>query len=258
MNRFEKAKFQMMDLDEASKKKNIINNLHPIVKILTTIIFLICVLSINKYDLSKLIYFILYPILLIMVGDIELRKFFKLILYLSPFLILFVISNIFLNKEPAIYINGFCVTYGMISALTLFIKNIYSILAGYILIATTGIYNICYGLNKLYVPEIITNQILLTYRYVFVLLNEAGQMNNAYILRAPKQKGIRHNAWGSLLGSLFLRSSNRADELYDSMILRGYKNKIYEFKKIKVKAIDIGFFVLIVAVLIAFTFVKGI
>ena len=38
MNRFEKAKFQMMDLDEASKKKNIINNLHPIVKILTTII----------------------------------------------------------------------------------------------------------------------------------------------------------------------------------------------------------------------------
>ena len=68
MNRFEKAKFQMMDLDEASKKNNIINHLHPIVKILTTIIFLICVLSINKYDLSKLIYFILYPILLIMLG----------------------------------------------------------------------------------------------------------------------------------------------------------------------------------------------
>ncbi len=258
MNKFEKAKLQMMELDETSKKNNFINKMHPVIKILLTIIFLISILSINKYNLSKLIYYIVYPIFLIILGDINLKRFFKLITYLSPFILIFVLSNVFLNRMPAFYINDFGITYGMISALTLFIKNIYAILAGYILIATTGIYNICYGLNKLLIPEIITNQILLTYRYIFVLLNEAGEMSNAYKLRAPKQKGIKNKTWGSFVGTLFIKSSKRANDLYDSMLLRGYKNKIYEFKKIKIRAIDILFLLFCTIALIGLTFMKGV
>lgn len=258
MNKFEKAKIQMMELDEASKKNNFINKMHPVIKILITLIFLICVLSINKYDISKLIYYSVFPIFLITFGDVNLKRFFKLIIYLSPLILLFVLSNIFFNRIPAFYLNNFGITYGMISALSLFIKNIFSILIGYILISTTGIYNICYGLNKLFIPEIITNQILLTYRYIFVLLNEAGEMSNAYKLRAPKQKGIKNKTWGSFVGTLFIKSSNRANDLYESMILRGYKNKIYEFKKIKVRMRDIMFLLISAIVLISFTLMKGI
>lgn len=257
MNIFEKAKYRMIELDDSSRRNTIINKLHPVIKILTTIGFLVCVLSVNKYDLSRLIYFIVWPILLIIAGDIKIKPFLKLMFYLSPFLIAFVIANVIIDRIPVLYIGNFYITTGMISALTLLIKNVYSILACYILISTTGIYNICYGLNKLHFPEIITNQILLTFRYIFVLINEADEMYTSYQLRAPKQKGIKHTVWGPFLGSLFLRSSSRADELYDSMVLRGYNNKIYEFKKVKIKVIDLLFLLLCIGVFTTFLFWKG-
>ena len=47
-------------------------------------------------------------------------------------------------------------------------------------------------------------------------------MTDAYHLRAPGQKGIHVSAWGSFLGQLLLRSMDRAQELYSSMMLRGY------------------------------------
>ena len=47
-------------------------------------------------------------------------------------------------------------------------------------------------------------------------------MTDAYRLRAPVQKGIHVSAWGSFLGQLLLRSMDRAQELYSSMLLRGY------------------------------------
>ena len=47
-------------------------------------------------------------------------------------------------------------------------------------------------------------------------------MTDAYHLRAPGQKGIHISAWGSFLGQLLLRSMDRAQELYSSMLLRGF------------------------------------
>ena len=64
--------------------------------------------------------------------------------------------------------------------------------------------------------------LLLTYRYVGVMTEELAIMTDAYLLRAPGQKGIHISAWGSFLGQLLLRSMDRAQELYGSMLLRGY------------------------------------
>lgn len=52
-------------------------------------------------------------------------------------------------------------------------------------------------------------------------------MTDAYHLRAPGQKGIHISAWGSFLGQLLLRSMDRADELYQSMQLRGFCGDFY-------------------------------
>lgn len=66
-------------------------------------------------------------------------------------------------------------------------------------------------------------QVLLTYRYVTVLLEEANRMTQAYSLRAPNQKGVHFKVWGTLAGQLLLRSMDRANEVYESMTLRGYQ-----------------------------------
>ena len=52
-------------------------------------------------------------------------------------------------------------------------------------------------------------------------------MTEAYSLRAPGQKGIHISAWGSFLGQLLLRSMDRAEALYHSMLLRGFRGEYY-------------------------------
>ena len=47
-------------------------------------------------------------------------------------------------------------------------------------------------------------------------------MTESYHLRAPGQKGIHPRAWGSFLGQLLLRTIDRGQALYESMLLRGY------------------------------------
>ena len=76
-------------------------------------------------------------------------------------------------------------------------------------------------------PKLLTALLLLTYRYVEVLLEQAGIMTTAYHLRAPGQKGIAVSAWGSFLGQLLLRSMDRAEDLYESMELRGFTGEFY-------------------------------
>lgn len=102
----------------------------------------------------------------------------------------------------------------------------------------TSIEKICYALRLLHIPAILVTQVLLTYRYVTVLLEEANRMTQAYSLRAPNQKGVHFKVWGTLAGQLLLRSMDRANEVYESMTLRGYRGEFYYTAKEPCKAKD--------------------
>jgi cobalt/nickel transport system permease protein len=67
---------------------------------------------------------------------------------------------------------------------------------------------------------------MMTYRYMSVLLGEASVMYHAYLLRAPKEKGIKMKDMGSFLGQLILRSFDRADRIYQAMKCRGFEGSI--------------------------------
>ena len=136
--------------------------------------------------------------------------------------------------------------------LTLMLKGVLCLMASFLLVATTPFDSICAALRKLHVPGVIATLLLLTYRYVGVMTQELAVMTDAYHLRAPGQKGIHVSAWGSFLGHLLLRSMDRAQELFSSMQLRGYKNEFYYAKTKSFEVSDavfmivsIGFFVLL-------------
>ena len=116
--------------------------------------------------------------------------------------------------------------------LSLLLKALLTVLAAYILIASTPIEQICASLRQFHVPRSIVITVLLIYRYLTVLLKEARRVTQAYSLRAPGQRGVQYRAWGPLLGQLLLRSTDRAQNLYQSMLLRGFTGDFpYERKK---------------------------
>ena len=139
--------------------------------------------------------------------------------------------------------------------LTLVIKGILSVLASYLLIATTTIEKICYALRIIHVPSIIVTQIMLMYRYISMLIGEAERITKAYSLRAPGQKGIHFKVWGSLAGQLLLRSIDKAETVYDSMCLRGFNGEFYYSENQKFAMSDIIYFVVWIIILLIFRFV---
>ena len=148
------------------------------------------------------------------------------------------------RTRTPILANGFpigsvSVSGGVISMITLMIKGILTVLAGYLLIATTSIEKICRALRILHIPKTFVTVILLIFRYVTVLLSEARRITQAYALRAPGQRGVQYKVWGPLLGQLLLRSMDRANDVYDSMLLRGFDGEFRTGKAEKVRPADV-------------------
>ena len=222
MGKLTDAIYEVHYMDTIASKDSPIHCIHPLVKLIVTIAYVWFTVSFSKYDVAGLITMVVYPVALFSLSGVSFGHSIKKLRIILPFVILMGILNPFFDRDPRFMLYGLTITDGMVSGLTLLIKGLLTVLASYLLIATTRIESICYALNLLHVPDILVTQILLTYRYITVLLSEANHIFEAYSLRAPFQKGIHHKVWGSLIGQLLFRSIDRATALYDSMVLRGY------------------------------------
>ena len=222
MNKMQKAIRELAEMDELAARSSPIHTLHPLAKLIATIAYIVVTLSFDKYDLSGLVPMVLWPILLFQISGIDVKScFFKLRIVL-PLVMAVGLFNPFFDKTVVLKLGNLAVTGGSLSMLTLMLKGLFCLMASFLLMATTPIDNLCAALRQLHVPKMLVTLLLLTYRYVGVMTEELAVMTDAYHLRAPGQKGIHISAWGSFLGQLLLRSMDRAQELYSSMLLRGY------------------------------------
>ena len=222
MNKMQKAIRELAEMDELAARSSPIHTLHPLAKLIATIAYIAVTLSFDKYDLSGLVPMVLWPILLFQISGIDVKSCFYKLRIVLPLVMAVGLFNPFFDKTVVLKLGNLAVTGGSLSMLTLMLKGLFCLMASFLLMATTLIDNLCAALRQLHVPKMLVTLLLLTYRYVGVMTEELAVMTDAYHLRAPGQKGIHISAWGSFLGQLLLRSMDRAQELYSSMLLRGY------------------------------------
>lgn len=228
-------------MDELAARNTWLNRIHPLAKLIVTILYIAITVSMPRYRIEGVLLMAVYPTVLFIMGDISFYDSIRRMKLILPLVCMAGIFNPFFDRQPVVYIRGFTVTTGMISMVTLILKGILCVLASYLLIASTSIESICYALRLLHVPAMLVTQVMLTYRYISLLLTETGRIMDAYALRAPGQKGIHKKAWGSLAGGLLLRSMDRASAVYESMVLRGYSGEFYYVKKKNLKKQDVGY-----------------
>lgn len=227
MSKLTKARSELLEMDALAAGNSLIHGLHPTAKLLTTIFYIYTVVSFPKYDLSGLSVMVLYPVILYQMAGIRISGCFYRLRLVLPLVCMVGLANPFLDRRILLYLGNVPVTGGVLSMLTLILKGIFSLMASFLLVATTSIDSICGGLRKLHVPSILTTLLLLTYRYIGLMMEQVSIMTESYSLRAPNQKGIHFSAWGSFLGQLLLRSQDRAQQLYESMLLRGFTGEFY-------------------------------
>ena len=188
---------------------------------MTTVIYLTVVVSFGRYEISALLPLVFYPVVIIALAELPPGQVLKRIGWVLPIVIGIGIFNPVFDHQTAA-IMGFEISRGWLTFWSIFIKCVLTVAAGVLLVATTGMERIGSALRMVWVPRIFVLQLLLTYRYISVLGVELARMLRAYSLRAPGQKGIKRQAWGSFTGSLLLRCYDRAQRVYTAMCLRGF------------------------------------
>lgn len=227
MKKISEAISDLHKMDMEAKKPGWLQGIHPLPKLLVTVFFILTTVSYGKYDLDGLLKMGIYLIISFVLGDISVRILLRRMKAVLALVCLVGIANPFFDRNVLFLIGDFAVTGGMVSAVTLMLKGVFAVAASYLLMVTTAVEDLGYALRRLHVPKVFVTVLMLVYRYIIVLLKEIERMTDAYALRAPGQKGLHYKVWGTMVGQLLLRSMDRAQIVYDSMMLRGYCGEFY-------------------------------
>jgi cobalt/nickel transport system permease protein len=106
----------------------------------------------------------------------------------------------------------------------LFVRAILCLMLLILLTNTTRFVELLRGLRKLGCPQILVMNLSFLYRYLFVLTEEAMRMKQARdcrrVRRAPVPEELK--VLSSMLGTLLIRSFERAERMHGAMLSRGY------------------------------------
>jgi cobalt/nickel transport system permease protein len=109
----------------------------------------------------------------------------------------------------------------------LFVRAILCLMLLILLTNTTRFIELLRGLRKLGCPEILVVNLSFLYRYFFVLTEEAMRMKQARdcrrVGRAPFKDELK--ILSSMLGTLLIRSFERAERMHYAMLSRGYSGE---------------------------------
>jgi cobalt/nickel transport system permease protein len=242
-------------LEQLSAGRSGLHRLHPGVKILASLFFMIVVISFDRYSLGRIVPFLFYPCILMAWGDIPPGLLLRRTALALPFCLFAGISNLIFDRGIAVTLWTFPVSYGLLSLLTLILRTLLCVAAVLILIAVTPLARLAAQLRRFRCPALFVTLLEISYRYIAVLSAEASSMYRAYMLRSGGAKGINLKHTGSFIGHLFLRSADRAERVYAAMKCRGYDLDYAPKNSRPLNAGDIGFLALVCGGCIIFRWV---
>lgn len=251
MARTESAVRETGYLDTLARQDTLVHRVDPRAKVITALAFVITVVSFDRYEVSALVPYVVYLVVLTRLAGLPARYLLGRVALVSPFAILIGFFNPIFDQTVIAHVGPFDVSGGWISFATILMRFALTVYAALLLVATTGFNSVCIALERLKVPTVFVVQLMLLYRYLFVLGEEAARMVRAHALRAVGGRRISLKVFGSLLGLLLLRALDRAHRIYVAMLCRGFDGELRLAHPLNFRAADwaftlgwIGFFLL--------------
>jgi cobalt/nickel transport system permease protein len=218
-----KSKIQeIYSLEQLSGRKSVVHARHPLVTLISAFVYIILVVSFNRYEFGRLIPFIFYPVVLMALSETPWSTVLKRVAITIPFCLLAGISNVILDRETAFMLGLIPISIGVVSFFSILFRTFLCVTAVLILVAVTPFNKLSNQLRRMHVPGIFVTLFEMIYRYIGVLLDEASTMYTAYMLRSTEHKGLKMRHMGSFVGQLLIRSYDRAERVYSAMKCRGY------------------------------------
>jgi len=216
------AVLNLKRLDLLANNDSLIHRLDARAKVLVTLVFIICVVSQNRYELAALFPFFIFPVVMISLAGLPPLLILRKIILLCPFVLAVGIFNPVFDREILLQLGPLGISGGWVSFASILTRSVLTVGAALILVGVTGFTAVCQALERLGMPQVFAVQLLFLYRYIFVLAEESGRASRARELRSCGKKGLGIRSFGSLAGHLLLRTWQRAERIHMAMLARGF------------------------------------
>ena len=213
-------------LDLLAMGESAIHRLDPRAKVLTTLVYILCVVSFGRYELAAMLPFLLYPLVLLTLADLPVGYLVRKIMVVIPFAVMVGLFNPLFDRQVVLQLGSLDVWGGWVSCASIVVRALLTVGAAIVLVAVTGFPAICEALERLGMPRVFAVQLLFLYRYIFVLTDEGGRVARARQLRSCGKKGLGLRHFGPLVGHLLLRTWERAERIHLAMLARGFTGEV--------------------------------
>ncbi len=226
MTRLDTALDDLRSLDALAACDTPLTRLDPRAKLVTTLLFILTVVSFDRYRVAALLPLALYPTVLAARGEVPARLLLRALWLAAPFAVMVGIFNPLLDRTPMLALNGIEISGGWVSFGSILVRFALTTSAALVLVAGTGMHPLCAAMSRLGAPRVFTVQLLFLYRYLFVLAGEAARTSTARRLRAGENARMSLAVYASLLGHLLLRAFERAQRIHGAMLARGFDGEL--------------------------------
>ncbi len=212
--------------DALAHRDTPVHRLDPRAMALVTAAFAVVVVSFPATTVTALVPLAAFPVALAAAGAVPVSFLLPRLLLAAPFAVMVGLFNPLLQTQVVMEVAGVGVSAGWLSFTSILLRVLLTVTAALVLVATTGIHRLCAGLERLGLPRVLAVQLLLLYRYLFVVTGEGLRMANAATLRLGNRRGLTVRGYASLLGSLLIRSFERAQRVHQAMVARGFDGTV--------------------------------
>ena len=115
MSSIEKNIRELNRLQDLQQRSHWMNNLHPLGKLLTCVLYIFLVASIDKYDIIPLILMSVYLVFAFLIGELSLKEGLYRMRLILPLVLFVGIFNPFFDKDIVLYVGNIGISGGVMS-----------------------------------------------------------------------------------------------------------------------------------------------
>lgn len=128
---------------------------------------------------------------------------------------------------------------GLAVFLNVLVRSYLGVLAMLCLVSTTPFSRLLEGMERLRVPRIMIAVLSFLYRFLFVLVDQAGRIKRARDARSFGAHGPGQlRVLGHMVASLFVRTWQRSERVYQAMCARGFDGHVRTLGRARFGAVD--------------------
>ncbi|MDE6342874.1 MAG: energy-coupling factor transporter transmembrane protein EcfT [Muribaculaceae bacterium] len=200
------------------------------VQLWVTVAFLLALLSIPVYDPARLLWMACYPIISSEICGIGYLRVLLRSLWILPLVVVIGVFNPLLDNAVVWKIGPVEISRGWLSFISLVIRGLLAFQALVVLVESCGFQDICRALRYFKCPGVLVTQLMMLYRYLGVLMQEALLMKRAREARGYGRKSYPLRLWATFAGQLLLHSVKSAMRVHVAMTARGF-DAVFRFRR---------------------------